>query len=196
MSTTPADHVFAPDAQGSRPGTGAILAAVETAGDVSAVVLGKPERIMFEIASEELAGCERVAMIGDHLIADIAGAKRAGLGAILVLTGTTSPADLEHAMILLGSCARKRDTVTESDEKEIMMRGAFLCHLSARTNCTPRSSGWPHSMESIATTIEFVDPTSKLQRDRRLGWAGRSSSCTPQTSARVQACARPPTACG
>ena len=35
-------------------------------------------------------------MIGDHLIADTEGAKRAGLDAILVLTGTTSRADIER----------------------------------------------------------------------------------------------------
>ena len=37
--------------------------------------------------------------MGDHLAADIAGGKRAGLKTILVLTGTTSPEDLERAGI-------------------------------------------------------------------------------------------------
>jgi phospholysine phosphohistidine inorganic pyrophosphate phosphatase len=46
-------------------------------------------------------------VIGDHLIADIGGAKRAGLAAILVLTGTTSRADLDRAEI-------KPDVVLES----------------------------------------------------------------------------------
>jgi ribonucleotide monophosphatase NagD (HAD superfamily) len=45
---------------------------------VPAVIAGKPERIIFEIAREALTGCERIAVIGDHLIADIAGARRAG----------------------------------------------------------------------------------------------------------------------
>jgi HAD superfamily hydrolase (TIGR01450 family) len=98
LFATGRDAVF-PTPEGPWPGTGAILAAVETAGGVPAVVVGKPEPIMFEIAREVLSGCERVAVIGDHLIADIAGAKRAGLGAILVLTGTTSRADLERAGI-------------------------------------------------------------------------------------------------
>jgi 4-nitrophenyl phosphatase len=70
---------------------------VETAGGVTAVVVGKPEPVVFEIAREALAGCERVAVVGDHLVSDIAGAKRAGLGAILVLTGTTARADLDQA---------------------------------------------------------------------------------------------------
>ena len=75
------------------------MAAVEIAGGASAVVVGKPEPMMFEIAREALAGCERIAVVGDHLIADIEGAKRAGIAAVLVLTGTTSRADLEQAVI-------------------------------------------------------------------------------------------------
>jgi len=84
---------------GPWPATGAILAAIETAGGMPAVVVGKPERIMFDIAREALAGCTRIGVIGDHLTADIQGAKRAGLDAILVLTGATSQADLERAPI-------------------------------------------------------------------------------------------------
>ncbi len=92
------DAVF-PTPEGPWPGTGAVLAAVETAGGATAVVVGKPEPMVFEIARRALAGCERIAVIGDHLIADVAGARRAGLAAILVLTGTTSRADLPRAAI-------------------------------------------------------------------------------------------------
>lgn len=98
LFATGRDAVF-PAPEGPWPATGAILAAVETAGGVQATVVGKPEPIMFEIACQALAGCERVCVIGDHLITDVAGAKRAGLGAILVLTGTTSRADLQGAVI-------------------------------------------------------------------------------------------------
>jgi 4-nitrophenyl phosphatase len=98
LYATGRDAVF-PTADGMAPGTGAVLAAIETAGGAPAVVVGKPEPVMFEIAREALAGCERVAVVGDHLTSDIEGAKRAGLAAILVLTGTTSRADLERAII-------------------------------------------------------------------------------------------------
>jgi len=98
LFATGRDAVF-PTPQGPWPGTGAVLAAVETAGGVRATVVGKPEPIVFEIARRALAGCERIAVIGDDLIADVAGAKRAGLAAILVLTGTTSRADLAQAEI-------------------------------------------------------------------------------------------------
>jgi 4-nitrophenyl phosphatase len=36
-------------------------------------------------------------MIGDNLATDVAGAKRAGLDAILVLSGATDPGELEQA---------------------------------------------------------------------------------------------------
>jgi HAD superfamily hydrolase (TIGR01450 family) len=90
---------FVPTDEGPEPATGAILAAVETATGVTATVVGKPEPYMFEIARQTLHDCERVAVVGDNLAADIAGAKRAGLRAILVLTGasTSTEADIaEH----------------------------------------------------------------------------------------------------
>ena len=75
---------------GELPGTGAILAAVETASGRRAEVAGKPERHLFEMAREALGECERVAMIGDRISSDIAGGRAAGLETILVLSGTTT----------------------------------------------------------------------------------------------------------
>jgi len=98
LFATGRDATF-PTPEGPWPGTGAILSAIETAGGVAATVIGKPEPIMFEIAREALAGSKRVAVVGDHLNSDVEGAKRAGLDAILVLTGATSRADLERAAI-------------------------------------------------------------------------------------------------
>jgi HAD superfamily hydrolase (TIGR01450 family) len=99
LFATGRDPVF-PTPAGLEPATGAIVAAIETAGGVPAVVVGKPEPIMFEIACHELAGCERIAVIGDNLTTDIAGAKRAGLDAILVLTGMADRVDLEWAAVM------------------------------------------------------------------------------------------------
>jgi HAD superfamily hydrolase (TIGR01450 family) len=98
LYATGRDAVF-PTRYGPRPATGAILAAVEVATGVTAKVIGKPEPFIFEIARDALIGCQHVAVIGDHLISDIAGAKRAGLDAILVLTGTATRSDLERAVI-------------------------------------------------------------------------------------------------
>lgn len=87
---------------GEWPGTGAILAAVETASGRRAEIAGKPERHLFETALEAIGagqpgGPERVAMIGDRLASDIAGGHGAGLATVLVLSGTTSRADAEAA---------------------------------------------------------------------------------------------------
>jgi HAD superfamily hydrolase (TIGR01450 family) len=75
---------------GELPGTGAVLAAVETATGRRAEIAGKPERHLFEMAREALGDAERVAMVGDRISSDIAGGRAAGLQTILVLSGTTS----------------------------------------------------------------------------------------------------------
>ncbi len=75
---------------GEVPGTGAVLAAVETASGRRAEIAGKPERHLFEMAREALGECESVAMVGDRLSSDISGGTRAGLETILVLSGTTT----------------------------------------------------------------------------------------------------------
>jgi glycerol-1-phosphatase len=75
---------------GAWPGTGATLAAVETASGKTAEIGGKPERHLFEQARALIGGAERVAMVGDRIASDIEGGRRAGLGTVLVLTGATS----------------------------------------------------------------------------------------------------------
>lgn len=75
---------------GAWPGTGAILAAVETASGATAEIGGKPEPHLFELARERIGAAERVAMVGDRVSSDIEGGRRAGLETILVLSGATS----------------------------------------------------------------------------------------------------------
>jgi glycerol-1-phosphatase len=75
---------------GAWPGTGAVLAAIETASGATAEIGGKPERHLFELARERLGDAERVAMVGDRVSSDVEGGRRAGLETILVLSGATS----------------------------------------------------------------------------------------------------------
>lgn len=75
---------------GAWPGTGATLAAVETASGKLAEIGGKPESHLFEQARELIGDAKRVAMVGDRVASDIEGGKRAGLATILVLSGATS----------------------------------------------------------------------------------------------------------
>jgi HAD superfamily hydrolase (TIGR01450 family) len=78
-----------PMPDGPWPGTGAVLAAVEQATGGRAVVVGKPERPMFETARDRL-GAGRTLVVGDRLDSDLAGAQAAGLECAIVLTGATS----------------------------------------------------------------------------------------------------------
>jgi glycerol-1-phosphatase len=95
---------------GEWPGTGAVLAAVETASGRVAEIGGKPEGHLFEMALAALdrgsSGTDsvqkeprdlRVAMVGDRISSDIEGGREAGLETVLVLSGTSSRAEAEAA---------------------------------------------------------------------------------------------------
>jgi HAD superfamily hydrolase (TIGR01458 family) len=67
---------------------GAYVAGLEYAAGVEAEVVGKPSRAYFDAALAELgATADEAVMVGDDIDADIAGAKAAGLRAVLVRTG-------------------------------------------------------------------------------------------------------------
>jgi HAD superfamily hydrolase (TIGR01450 family) len=86
-----------PMPDGLWPGTGAVLAAIETAtGRKASHVVGKPEPPMYAAALDRL-GPGRVLAIGDRLDADIEGARRSGFHSALVLTGVTSRAEADTA---------------------------------------------------------------------------------------------------
>lgn len=72
-----------------QPGTGAILAAIEAAAGVEAIVLGKPELPMMQAAAEIL-GEHKTLMIGDRVESDVVGAHRIGWDAALVLSGVSA----------------------------------------------------------------------------------------------------------
>jgi glycerol-1-phosphatase len=82
------DRTF-PGEDGLRPGSGAIVAALEYATERSARLIGKPDPQIFFTALDRLNGGETL-MVGDHLVADLAGAVAAGLEAAIVLTGVTT----------------------------------------------------------------------------------------------------------
>lgn len=88
-------------ARGETIDSGAFVAALEFASGVPALLVGKPAALMYRAATDGLAadvaaaGGPRLArrdivMVGDHAPSDIAGAHRAGLRGILVLSGRTS----------------------------------------------------------------------------------------------------------
>lgn len=90
-----------PMPDGLWPGTGSILAAVETASGRSAIITGKPEERIFRAGLDALGlpDGSAVAMIGDRLDTDVGGAQRVGLDGILV-AGNDSSSPPGHAGIV------------------------------------------------------------------------------------------------
>lgn len=108
------DPVF-PAADGLRPGTGSIVAAVEAAaGRTADLVVGKPEPRMFEVAAR-VAGLSlsEAVVIGDGIGTDIEAANRVGARSILMLTGVTTPDQLAAAP------PGRRPTHVASDAQEL-----------------------------------------------------------------------------
>lgn len=98
IATNP-DRTF-PAEEGLIPGAGAVMAAIQTATDVEAFVIGKPQPTMFHIALTMLGGdAEHALAIGDRLDTDIAGAHNAGIASALVLTGVTTAAELAQSSV-------------------------------------------------------------------------------------------------
>jgi 4-nitrophenyl phosphatase len=82
------DDLTFPSEEGLIPGAGSILAAIEAATGVKPATVGKPARLMFDIAIEIMGTRPgQTAMVGDRLETDILGGQRAGLKTILVTTG-------------------------------------------------------------------------------------------------------------
>lgn len=90
-----------PTEDGVQPGAGSIVAAIATASGVVPTVVGKPETLMMLKGIERL-GVEpsEAVMVGDRLDTDVLSGHQAGLRTVLVLTGVSQRADLEHAAVL------------------------------------------------------------------------------------------------
>ena len=91
LYATNADRSF-PTPDGLIPGAGSILAALETATDVKAIVIGKPSPLMLELATQRM-GLTRhdVLVVGDKLETDIAGGQAMKARTALVLSGVSTP---------------------------------------------------------------------------------------------------------
>lgn len=86
-----------PTPRGPLPGNGSLVAALRAAlGREPDLVVGKPQPTLFETALRSTPR-HRALVVGDRLDTDIAGARRAGLDSLLVLTGVTAEADLADA---------------------------------------------------------------------------------------------------
>jgi 4-nitrophenyl phosphatase len=84
-----------PTPDGFAPGAGACIAAVEAASGKKAIMAGKPNPYLFEVAMQRLRSSpEKTLVIGDRLETDILGGYRAGCKTILVLSGVSQKEEL------------------------------------------------------------------------------------------------------
>lgn len=91
---------FYPCEHGRAPATGSLLASVEAASGKKAATAGKPEKYMFDLLEKsDVAPTKKTLLVGDSLLTDIAGGKRAGYSTALVLSGVTKKTDLGSEII-------------------------------------------------------------------------------------------------
>ncbi|OGV64439.1 MAG: hypothetical protein A2498_04245 [Lentisphaerae bacterium RIFOXYC12_FULL_60_16] len=85
---------------GISPGTGSLVAAVQAATGVAPLIIGKPERRIFDMVLKDmnLAGSDVIA-IGDNLDTDIPAGQVVGMRTVLILTGISTRADLARAPV-------------------------------------------------------------------------------------------------
>lgn len=92
--------VLYPTEEGLAPEAGAILAAVQAATGVSPLIMGKPERFLFETALARLGSQPRhTIMLGDRLETDILGGQQAGLKTALLTTGVDTVESIQSKKI-------------------------------------------------------------------------------------------------
>lgn len=83
-----------PMPDGLIPGSGTMIAALQTMTQREPIIMGKPQATMFLTAVERLgAPAANTLMIGDRLETDIQGANAIGMATALVLTGVSSEED-------------------------------------------------------------------------------------------------------
>jgi HAD superfamily hydrolase (TIGR01450 family) len=106
------DPVY-PTERGLRPGSGSIVAAIEAAGGVTPVSIGKPEPLLLEEAARAAGGVAKDAvMIGDSLVTDIAAARKVGCRSVFMLTGVTGREGLDK----LGPDERPTEVAANAEE--------------------------------------------------------------------------------
>jgi NagD protein len=95
IATNP-DNV-GPTPEGPLPATGAVAALISRATGVDPYYVGKPNPLMMRSALNAIeAHSETTAMIGDRMDTDVVAGLEAGLETVLVLTGVTTPGEIER----------------------------------------------------------------------------------------------------
>jgi HAD superfamily hydrolase (TIGR01458 family) len=88
-------------AEGPRLDSGAIVAGLEYASGIEAVVLGKPSPAYFDAALEAIDSDPAMTwMVGDDIDGDVKGAQALRMRTVLVRTGKFRPDELEEARVM------------------------------------------------------------------------------------------------
>lgn len=119
-----------PTSQGIGPGNGLLVHAVRTASGVAPIVAGKPETPLMAESVERVAAA-RPLVVGDRLDTDIAGANRAGIPSLLVLTGVTDVRGL------LAAQGEERPTYIGADLRALLRPGVPLGNPKLRSMQPP-----------------------------------------------------------
>ncbi|MFE3324617.1 HAD-IIA family hydrolase [Streptomyces sp. NPDC059176] len=86
-----------PSAEGPLPATGSVAALITKATGKAPYFVGKPNPLMMRAGLNAIgAHSETSAMIGDRMDTDVLAGLEAGMETFLVLTGVTTPADIER----------------------------------------------------------------------------------------------------
>jgi NagD protein len=94
IATNP--DVTGPSAEGPTPATGSVAALITKATGREPYFVGKPNPMMFRSALNRIeAHSENTMMVGDRMDTDVVAGIEAGLDTILVLTGSTTEADVQ-----------------------------------------------------------------------------------------------------
>ena len=122
-----------PQSRGIAPGNGTLVSAVHTAVGRLATVAGKPESPIFVEAVARF-GAQQPLFLGDRRDTDILGANRAGVPAVLVLTGIDRPKHVLAAPVdsqptyILGDLRELHEPYPEATVRDgvVSVRGASV----------------------------------------------------------------------
>jgi HAD superfamily hydrolase (TIGR01450 family) len=170
-----------PTDRGLVPGNGAAVAAVRLAVDRDPEVAGKPYRPLM-VETVHRLGARRPVFVGDRLDTDIAGARRAGLAGMLVLTGSHGPVDL------LAATAEERPNHLGLDLGDLL-RPAREARLNGR-----RAQCGDQAAEIVGGRVRLGSPprdrdsaVDALWAAAQLVWAARDAGESPDVSAMLAA---------
>ncbi len=171
-----------PSGRGPLPGNGALVAALRTAlGRSPDVVVGKPAPKLFAVAAER-AGAGKPLVVGDRLDTDVAGASRAGMDSLLVMTGVTTPDDL------LAAPDSMRPTWIAADLRALTDLGAAV-RVPASSRDAARTGGWTARRSEAGVELDGDGPAvAALAAIAALAWAhGEPEEITAADAAAARA---------